>query len=73
MLTDGIFVSYTIRMRKKLTTKTVDALVPKGPKRLEVYDQTLPGFGVRVSVNGHKSWFCAVRVDSRLRRCTLGP
>src|SRR4051812_41517856 len=60
-------------MRKKLTTKTIEALTPTGPKRLEVYDQLLPGFGIRVSVSGHKSWFCVVRVNNRLRRCTLGP
>src|SRR5882672_803682 len=60
-------------MRKKLTTKTVEALAPNGPKRFEVYDLTLPGFGIRVSTNGHKSWFCAARVGNRLRRHTLGP
>src|SRR5882672_6344449 len=60
-------------MRKKLTTKTVEALAPNGPKRFEVYDLILPGFGIRVSTNGHKSWFCAARVGSRLRRHTLGP
>ncbi len=29
-------VPYTIGTRKKLTTKTVDALAPNGPKRFEV-------------------------------------
>jgi hypothetical protein len=60
-------------MRKKLTTTTVGALAPNGPKRFEVYDLTLPGFGIRVSTNGQKSWFCAARVSNRLRRHTLGP
>ena len=60
-------------MRKKLTAKTVEALAPQGPKRLEVYDVTLPGFGLRISPSGHKSWFCAVRDNSRQRRVTLGP
>src|SRR5260221_10083930 len=60
-------------MRKKLTTKTIDALASNGPKRFEVYDLTLPGFGIRISTNGHKSWFCAARVGNRLRRHTLGP
>src|SRR5580765_1732680 len=60
-------------MRRKLTTKTIDALTPQGWKRLEVYDVTLPGFGMRVSANGHKSWFCAIRDNGRQRRVTLGP
>ena len=60
-------------MRKKLTAKTVEALAHHGLKRLEVYDLTLPGFGLRISPNGHKSWFCVVRDYGRQRRITLGP
>lgn len=59
-------------MRKKLTSKTVDALPPPEGKRYEVWDQTLSGFGIRVSVSGRKTWFCTSRVNRKLRRHTLG-
>jgi len=72
-LTEPVAAAYTIGMRRKLTAKTIEALAPNGPKRLEVYDLRLPGFGIRISPNGHKSWFCAARVGDRLRRHTLGP
>ena len=60
-------------MRKKLTTKTVEALSNKGPKRLEIWDISLPGFGIRVSPSGSKTWFCTARQSGRSRRFTLGP
>jgi len=60
-------------MRKALTAKTLEAVTNNGPKRLEIFDALLPGFGVRVSTNGHKSFFCVVRHLGRLRRFTIGP
>ena len=60
-------------MRKKLTTKTIEALSHNGPKRLKVWDVTLPGFGIRVSPGGSKSWFCTTRQGGRSRRVTLRP
>jgi hypothetical protein len=60
-------------VRKKLTAKTIETLAHHGPRRLEVYDVTLPGFGLRISPNDHKSWFCVVRDYGRQRRVTLGP
>ena len=60
-------------MRKKLTAKTVEALVCTSPKRIQVWDVALLSFGIRVSPNGHKSWFCSARVDGRQRRITIGP
>jgi hypothetical protein len=60
-------------MRKKLTTKTVEALSNNGPKRIEIWDIALPGFGIRVSPGGSKTWFCAARQSGRPKRFTLGP
>lgn len=59
-------------MRKKLTAKTVEALQPAKIKRYEVRDLVLPGFGVRVSVSGRKTWFCNARHSGKMRRHTLG-
>ena len=59
-------------MKKKLTAKTVEALTATGPRRLEVWDLALPGFGIRVSAGGHKSWFCTKRCNGRPARLTLG-
>ncbi len=59
-------------MKKKLTARYIDTVTAPGPKRLEVYDQTLSGFGVRVSTSGRKTWFCAPRVNGRVKRVKIG-
>lgn len=59
-------------MRKKLTTKTIDALPSAKGKRYEVRDTVLPGLHIRVSATGGKVWYLAARVDGRLRRIKLG-
>ena len=58
-------------MRKALTEKTVSALKPKS-KRYEVRDVHLPGFGVRVSKGGRKTFFNCYRYGVEQRRDTLG-
>lgn len=59
-------------MRKKLTTKTIDALPPAKGKRYEVRDAVLPGLHIRVSATGGKVWYLATRVERRMRRIKLG-
>jgi integrase len=59
-------------MRKKLAPKIIDHLKAPGPKRLDVWDTVLQGFGVRVSPAGRKSWFVIVRVGGRQKRVTIG-
>lgn len=59
-------------MRRKLTTKTIEALPPAKGKRYEVRDAMLPGLHIRVSATGGKVWYLATRVDGRLRRIKLG-
>jgi integrase len=59
-------------MRKNLTAKVVENLQPRIDRRYEVRDLLLPGFGVRVSVNGKKSWFAVGRVGGRQVRHTIG-
>lgn len=59
-------------MKKKLTARYVETVTAPGPKRLEVYDQTLSGFGIRVSTSGRKTWFCSPRINGRVKRMKLG-
>jgi integrase len=59
-------------MRKQLTAKFIENLQPRIDRRYEVRDLLLPGFGVRVSVNGKKSWFAVARVNGRQVRHTIG-
>jgi integrase len=41
--------------------------------RLEYFDKTTPGFGLRVTSAGHRSWICLYRHKGEKRRFTLGP
>lgn len=59
-------------MRKLLTAKVVENLKPGLSRRVEMRDTLLPGFGVRVTVNGRKSWFAIGRVRGRQVRHTIG-
>jgi integrase len=59
-------------MRKKLTTKTIDALPPASGKRYEVRDTLVPGLHVRVSATGARVWDLATRVEGRMRRIKIG-
>lgn len=55
-----------------LSDRKVAALQPL-PSRVEYFDRSLPGFGVRVSPEGRKSWVLLYRNGGkRLRRLTLG-
>ena len=59
-------------MKRKLTPKTVEHLKAQGRRRLEVWDTTLLGFGIRVYQTGRKVWFVIARVKRRQRRFTIG-
>jgi integrase len=56
----------------KLTARTVDSIRPPQAGRLEVFDEDLPGFCIRVTPNGRRSACVLYRVGPRLRRATLG-
>lgn len=59
-------------MRNTLTPKSIEALKPNPTRRYEVRDQLLPGFGVRVSTNGKKTWFAVGRCRGKQIRHTIG-
>jgi integrase len=57
--------------KKKLTDRAVKLLKPRD-KRFEVWDASTPGFGVRVSPAGRKSFIYLYRYEGLARRMTLG-
>jgi integrase len=59
-------------MRKTLTAKSIDSFPPALARRYEVWDQTLPSFGIRISHTGRKTWFVSCRTCGHLKRHTIG-
>lgn len=55
-----------------LTDAIVATADPPESGRLELWDTELPGFGLRVSPAGRRSWQVMYRVDGRKRRLSLG-
>lgn len=45
---------------------------PSAPKQVDYFDDSLPGFGLRVSYNGRKSWIVLYRCNGVKGRLTLG-
>ena len=54
-----------------LTKRTIDALEPRGLYYI-VWDDVMPGFGVRVFASGKKSYVVQYRKDGRSRRMSIG-
>ncbi len=60
------------RARQVLTEAAIAGLAPPAKGRIEVFDALVPGFGIRVSAAGRRSWIVMYRLGSRQRRATLG-
>src|SRR3546814_427577 len=58
--------------RAKLTDRTVANLQPPAAGRVEIFDLALPGFGVRVTAAGIRTFFLFYRQHGRQRRLSLG-
>src|SRR5918994_2843206 len=61
--------------RTRLTKSVIDAL-PTPPSELVYWDETLPGFGVKVTPKGRKVFIVLYRTagaGSHLRKYTIGP
>lgn len=58
--------------RIALTDRTVRALKPPPSGRLDVWDEDYPGFGLRISARGRRTWILMYRMGRKLRRLTLG-
>ena len=57
---------------KALTDRVVANAKPPKSGRVELWDAELPGFGLRISSAGRRSWQVMYRVDGRKRRLSLG-
>ncbi|MEM7443689.1 MAG: Arm DNA-binding domain-containing protein, partial [Pseudomonadota bacterium] len=57
---------------KDLTDRDVADAAPPSSGRIELWDGGLPGFGVRISAAGRKTWQVMYRIGGRKRRLSLG-
>ena len=69
---DSIPTRSTSLGRLALTDQTVRALKPPSSGRLDVWDDDYPGFGLRLSATGRRTWILMYRNGTTLRRFTLG-
>jgi integrase len=56
----------------KMTDLTVSRMTAPATGRREIYDETLPAFGMRITSTGVKSWFLMTRIGGKMSRLTLG-
>jgi len=56
----------------KLTKRTIDATEPQATEFF-IWDESIPGFGVRIMPSGRKSFVVQYRAGRRPRRMSLGP
>jgi integrase len=56
----------------KLTQAAVEKLKAPTEGRVEYWDSQLPGFGLRISHSGRKTWVAMYRVGSKVVRETIG-
>lgn len=57
----------------RLTKPNVNALkIPEGKSEAIVFDEQLPGFGVRLRAGGKRTWVAQYRIGSKQRRVTIG-
>jgi integrase len=55
-----------------LIARGIAGLAAPAAGRIEYFDKTTPGFALRVTANGHRSWVCFYRHKGELRRYTIG-
>jgi integrase len=60
-------------MRTTLTDRTIRRLATPSRGQVDYFDKAVPGFGLRVSASGARSWIVLYRHRGRKCRVTLGP
>jgi integrase len=60
-------------MRQRLTDKGIRGLKAPAEGQIDIWDQVLPGFGVRVGYGGRKAFIVGTRINGKFRRITLKP
>ncbi|MFL5022678.1 MAG: Arm DNA-binding domain-containing protein, partial [Microvirga sp.] len=57
----------------RLTKPNVARLtLPPGKSEFLVFDDALPGFGLRIRAGGKRTWIAQYRVGSKQRRVSIG-
>lgn len=57
----------------KLTKANVDRVaLPVGKSEIIIFDDALPGFGLRIRSGGKRTWIAQYRIGSKQRRVTIG-
>ncbi|MFC1456638.1 tyrosine-type recombinase/integrase [Microvirga arabica] len=57
----------------RLTKPNIAALaLPSGKSEFIIFDDALPGFGLRIRAGGKRTWIAQYRVGSKQRRVTIG-
>jgi len=77
-VTQGAFRWRAARPLRGVVVKLVEGLVaklhvPRGKRDIQVFDDALPGFGVRVFASGKASYFVKFNVGKQQRKKSLGP
>lgn len=58
--------------RLRFTVRSIDAIRAPSKGQVDYWDATTPGFGLRATTRGRKSWVVMYRHESIKRRLTLG-
>ena len=58
--------------RQRLTDRLVTGKKPPTTGQLEIWDSLLPGFGIRISHGGKRTYCIMTRINGKQRRLTVG-
>ena len=58
---------------QRFTDKMLKGLKPPASGQVDIWDELLPGFGVRVGTTGRKSFFVWTRINGKPKRITIKP
>jgi integrase len=62
-----------MKFDKTTDMKAIPTLPEHGKSDQIIFDDTLPGFGLRIRDSGNRTWICQYRSKGRTRRYVLGP